>query len=239
MEKHKNTVGVYDAESLHPTNSVAGSASVDGSISQTPPGSRLYHVYHTMFRYDYNVTAADKTPLFHVYNSLFTPKKPDLTVHAGSDENGPAVAACKFLHFSRHFKVCIGNPDDVSSTQWEDLVCQNMWHNKFRWQMTINDGRRKSFVWKSTHSVGAGGEKPSVFNSNCWKLLDERSGRIVAVFTGKMASLKKSGQLQVDADYGQKFDLMVLVTVLALYEKQRRRNSSAAGGSGGGGGGGG
>ncbi|KAG2419783.1 hypothetical protein HFD88_004579 [Aspergillus terreus] len=241
MEKSNNASGVYDAESLQATNSIADADSVDGGLSNATSGSRLYQIYHSMFRYDYNVMTADKTPLFHVYNSTFTPKKPELTVHAGSDEKGPRVAACKFLHFSRHVKVCLGDPENVGSAQWEDLLCQNLRHNKYRWQMTVKSAggpERRSFLWKSTRSVGVGGEKPSVFNSNCWKLVEERSGRVAAVFTGTMTSIKKSGKLQVDADYGQEFDLMALVTVLALYEKQRRRSNSAGGGGGGGGGGG-
>ncbi|KAK1150025.1 hypothetical protein N8T08_003583 [Aspergillus melleus] len=204
--------------------------------------SRIYNIYHTVLHHHYDVTLADKTPLYHVENSLIRPKKPDLTVHAGN-ESGPVVAVCKFLHFSRHLKVGLGDPQNVSDVQWEDLVCQNYKLTKYRWQMTTGSPYeeviKRSFVWKRTHNVGVEDSKPSILSSRNFKLVNEQTGRIVAVFTSNnLKSFTKCGKLQISADYGREFELMVILTVLALYEKQRRRNNSGNGGGGGGGGGG-
>ncbi|KAF9886430.1 hypothetical protein FE257_011462 [Aspergillus nanangensis] len=242
MDTSKTSYGMHNASSLYPANSMIDSDSFDGALSKPTPDSRLYNIYNTVLRHDYNVTGADKTPIFHIHNSTIKPKKPDLTIHSGGDENGTVLAVCKFLHFSRHFKVCLGDPHDLNLAQWEDLVCQNMRRNKYRWQMTIPNvagPQRRSFVWKSTHHVGIGDDTPSIFNARCWKLVEEQTGQVVAVFLAKnLKSFTKSGKLQIDVNYGQDFDLMVLITVLALYEKQRRRSQNSAGGGGGGGGGG-
>ncbi|PLB49615.1 hypothetical protein P170DRAFT_357589 [Aspergillus steynii IBT 23096] len=234
LSKDSSTPG---AGSLHPSSSLDTSGTVPA-----PDGSRLYNIYHTVLHHHYDVTLADKTPLYHVENSLIRPKKPDLTVHGGMDESAPIVAVCKFLHFSRHLKVGLGDPQNISDVQWEDLVCMNYQLTKYRWQMTMRSPYgeviKRSFVWKRTHSVGVEDSKPSILSSRNYKLVNEQTDRIVAVFTSNsLKSFTKCGKLQIHADYGREFELMVILTVLALYEKQRRRNNSGNGGGGGGGGG--
>ncbi|KAE8146727.1 C6 zinc finger domain protein [Aspergillus avenaceus] len=216
---------------MEPSKSMRDSDPFEDGLSTVNDGSRLYHVYHTMWHYDYTVTAADKRPLYYVDNSSFTPKKPDLTFHAGPDKIGPVVGVCKFLHFSRHVKLGLGDPQIVNSVEWEDLICQSYMQNKYRWQMTvpgINGMERRSFIWKRTHSVAVEGSSATMFSSRNFKLVDEQTGQIVAVFTSNaFKSMKKSGKLQITPNYGQQFDLMVLLTGLSL--------SSGGGGGGGGG----
>ncbi|KAB8227438.1 uncharacterized protein BDW43DRAFT_304600 [Aspergillus alliaceus] len=187
-----------------------------------------------MFHHDYTVLSTDKTPLFYIDNSSFTPKKPDLTFHAGNDKNAPVVGVSKFLHFSRHMKLGLGDPQNINTVEWEDLVSQNLKHNKYRWQMTVrgvSGAERRAFMWKRTHSVAVEGSSASIWSSRNFKLVDEQTEQIVAIFTSSaFKSVKKSGKLQISSNYGQEFDLMVLITVLSLYEKQRRRENSRNGG---------
>lgn len=96
---------------------------------------------------------------------------------------------------------------------------------------------RRAFIWKSTHSVGVGDTKPSMFSWRNYKLVDEATDRLVAVFTNSLWGYTKSGKLEIYANYGQEFELMVIVTALALFERQRRRDHRSSGGGGGGGGG--
>ncbi|GAB1196158.1 hypothetical protein APSETT444_005425 [Aspergillus pseudonomiae] len=222
---------------------ISDQESFDGSLLNTSSNSRLFHVYHTIWHNDYTVTSDDKAPLFFVDNSSFTPKKPDLTFHAGADKKAPIVGVSKFLHFSRHIKVGLGDPQSINHVEWEDLVSQNIRCNKYRWQMTVrgaSGAERRSFMWKRTHSVAVQGSSATKWSSRNFKLVDEQTGQIVAIFTSTaFKSVKKSGKLQIDsANYGEEFDLMVLITGLSLYEKQRRRDNNHGGGGGGGGGGG-
>ncbi|KAE8398226.1 hypothetical protein BDV37DRAFT_263845 [Aspergillus pseudonomiae] len=221
---------------------ISDQESFDGSLLNTSSNSRLFHVYHTIWHNDYTVTSDDKAPLFFVDNSSFTPKKPDLTFHAGADKKAPIVGVSKFLHFSRHIKVGLGDPQSINHVEWEDLVSQNIRCNKYRWQMTVrgaSGAERRSFMWKRTHSVAVQGSSATKWSSRNFKLVDEQTGQIVAIFTSTaFKSVKKSGKLQIDsANYGEEFDLMVLITGLSLYEKQRRRDNNHGGGGGGGGGG--
>ncbi|RAL04330.1 uncharacterized protein BO80DRAFT_347568 [Aspergillus ibericus CBS 121593] len=205
-----------------------------------PNASHLYQISNTAFRHHYNVTTATGEQLYRVENSSLTPNKPDLTFHAGSDNNGPTVAVCKFLHFSRHLKVGLGDPRDVNSITYEDLLAQDHRHAKYRWQMTMqaaNGYERQSFLWTRTHNVGVQEDsKTNKFSNRNFKLVEEQTGRVVAVFTNSVWAFKDTGRLQVYVDYGRDFDLMALTTVLALYEKARRRRdaSAASGGAAGG-----
>lgn len=69
-----------------------------------------------------------------------------------------------------------------------------------------------------------------------FKLVEESTGQVVAVFNSEI-SFSKCGVLEVKADYGEAFDIMVVNSYVGLYERARRRNNRAAGGGGGGGGG--
>lgn len=206
---------------------------------------RLYHIYRKFFQHDYTVTAADKTPLYFGDNSTWTPKKPDLTIHEGTDNKAPVVAAVKFLKFSRHCKVGLGDPDDMNNAMWEDLIGEGYSHGKYNWQMLLDkDGapNRYSFVWKRTSSVGVGNTHPSKLTTDNFKLVDEQTGQVLAVYTtSNHKSVDKAGKIEVYPDYGRDFEIMTLATILTIVERHRRRKqnrrAATAGGGGGGGGG--
>lgn len=183
--------------------------------------SHTYHIYHTLFHHDYNIFV-DETQLLHVDNSTFTPKKPDLTFHAGADNNAPVVSVCKFQHFSRHMKIGLGDPKYPNDVAWEDLKSKSVMSLKYRMEVTVN-GARKSFIWKR-----------SMFGEDL-RLSDEETNDEVARFNSTFFSFTKSGRLEVQRSYGPGFDLMVLTTALGLAEKHRREESNAAGAAGGGG----
>ncbi|GKZ23745.1 hypothetical protein AbraIFM66951_009777 [Aspergillus brasiliensis] len=210
--------------------------SMDEKFPSEQSASHVYQIHNTLFRRHYNVTTAQGKQLYRVQNSSLTPKKPDLTFHVGSDETGPIVAVCKFLHFSRHLKVGLGDPSDVNGITYEDLLAQDHRHAKYRWQMTMQTARgpeRPSFLWTRTHSVGVKEDrKTSSWSSRNFKLVDEQTGKIVGVFTNAVWKCKETGRLLMFVDYGQEFDLMALITVLGLYEKASRRSDSAAASSG-------
>ncbi|EAW10923.1 uncharacterized protein ACLA_065570 [Aspergillus clavatus NRRL 1] len=244
MGRSKHTFDADDATLVDTSSTYQTSMAQSSALQHTiPPNqsspARLYHIYNSLWRHDYNVSTGDKAPLYHVNNSSLTPKKPDLTIHAGTSISAPVVAVCKFLHFSRHFKVGLGDPQSPNSVTWEDLVCLSFVHVRYRFQMTVDTGNgieRRPFVWKHTYSVGVGDTKPSLLTWRNFKLVDEATDQLIAVFTSNSWGYKKSGKLELHANFGQEFDLMVIITGLALYERQRRQRASSSGGGGGGGG---
>lgn len=208
--------------------------SVDAKLPSDDTITRRYKISNTAWRHHYNVKLADDQQIYRVRVSEFRPKKPDLTFHAGMDDSGPIVAVAKFQHFSRGIHIGLGDPQAPSEMVWEDLTGQSKSHSKYRWEMevpTSTGPRRQSFLWKRTHHVGLEGHTWTRLSNRNYKLVDEQSGNILAMFMTNVASYKESGMLQLHVDHGQQFDLMVLATVLSLYEKARRRrqNSSTTG----------
>lgn len=217
------------ANSARPGSQSSAELSTYSDIPPTTSSSRLFHVYHRRRKNDFAISTAEKAPVAYVRCSSFTPGKPDLTYHAGETEDAPIAAVCKFIHFSRHCKVGLGDSDDPNIA-WEDLIRHKL-TTHYRFENTVNNGERRAFVWKRTNTVGIGDEKPSKLSSRNFKLQDEQTGELVAVYLNNgTKSWKKSGKFQINVDYGPVFDTMVFITGLSLLEKERRRARSQEGG---------
>ncbi|OJJ41203.1 hypothetical protein ASPWEDRAFT_34701 [Aspergillus wentii DTO 134E9] len=139
-------------------------------------------------------------------------------------------------------KIGLGDPDDPNAMIWEEMTKQTWDHSNYRWEMTIHPPsghpERRSFLWKRTHSVGVEESMPAKLSQRNFKLVDERTGELLAVYANNGAkSWKKAGKLQINKDFGRDWDTMVLLTGLSLLEKERRRSRNSSGGGGGGGGG--
>lgn len=221
------------------SSSRAGSVASDPPIETSGP-SRSYDVSKPLFHRHYDINSADGTPLFYADISLFTRNKPDLTLHAGASSQARIVAVSQFLKFSGDYKLGLGDPDNMSSVQWEDMTKETILSSRYRFEMAVPyepsqaPGARRSFLWKRTRSVGVDGSAPSKWTTQNYKLLDERSEQVLAVFSGTNIP-GKCGKIQIRVEYGEEFDRMVLISCLSLYEKARRRNHNAAAGGGGGG----
>lgn len=187
--------------------------------------SAQYSITHSLWRHDYEVAG---THVFHVDNSAFQPGKPDLTFHAGRDTNAPIAGVCKFRHFSSDTEIGLGNPSLPTGMSWERLSSKGFKKVQYAFCMSLADRPPQTFTWKKTHSLGKGG-------SSNLKLVEEQTQNVVAVFSSGGSFSKRTGQLDIYADYGERFHLMVLITGLALREKLRRKSNAAAGAASGGG----
>lgn len=223
-----------------PSSSRTGSTASAPPVEDTGP-SRVFQITKRLMQRHYDISSSDDKPLFYGDISLFTPNKPDLTLHVGASSQGPVVAVSNFLKFSGSYKLGIGNPDDMSNVQWEDMTKELLHKPKYRLEMTVQHGadqtpgERRKFLWKRTRSVGVEDSAPSRWSIRNYKMVDEQTGQIMAVFSGGRRP-GRGGKIQIRVEYGQDFDHMVLISCLSLYEKaRRRRNRGAAGGGGGGG----
>lgn len=186
--------------------------------------SRIYHIYRPAFRRHYDIKSSTDEPLYYANMSSFPQNKPELTLHAGPDKTAPIIAASKFLKLSADFKLALGDPEDLKTTQWEDLVRESSTHSRYRFEMTIPDaqgngyGERRGFLWKRTHSVKVENTQPFPLDMRSLKMVDEKTGQVVAVFS-RERPLTKCGQLQIRAEYGEDFDTMVLISGLSVFEK--------------------
>jgi len=190
----------------------------------------------------YDVASRDgQEHLFYIDVSCsFSRSQPDLTVHAGPNTAAPVVAVAHMPKLSGPFKIGVGDPvSHPNAVRWEDMMREGFAGTEHRWAVTLapelnralgggNGGaRRKNLVWKRTSSVAADGMRISSLAPRNFKLVDVETGEVLAVFTSERGH-SACGVLQVNTHWGPDFDLMVLTTCVATYEKARRRSSGAA-----------
>jgi hypothetical protein len=186
-------------------------------------------VYHTVSHLCLRVLDVNDVPLYYVDNSFWTSKKPDVTLHAGSDKTGPILGVSKYTAFSSDVKVGVGDPnvDNGSNMIWEDVIKKSkIKHNRYDWSMTLpGTYERCTFIWKRTHHFGLENEhRTAKWALTNFKLIDGQTGEIVANFANNgIKQWKKMGKVVIRAEYGAQWELMVLLTALAIVEKARRR----------------
>ncbi|CAL5869259.1 uncharacterized protein PFLUO_LOCUS3487 [Penicillium psychrofluorescens] len=192
-----------------------------------------YNITHTFWKHSYEVSGPNSNQaLFYVENSHWTPGKPTLSFHEGH-ENGPIKGVARLAKMSHSIDCGLGDPSDPAARiAYETMT--NIGFMKTRYMFKVDRGHGpETFLWKKTHTHGTG-------LANNYKMVNDASQKVVAVFSSATNpfSPSKAGRLDIYVDYGERFNLMTLITGIALHEKQRRARA-AAGASGGGGGGGG
>lgn len=176
--------------------------------------SAQYFITHSTFRHNYQVNG----PQLFFVDSTSRIGQPDLTFHTGS-ENGPIAGACQFHRLSSDTEIGLTDPRHPGSMAWQRMSRQGVWSDTYHFHMGFVDQRPRSFTWKSTRSMGSG-----------WggdlKLVDDATQHVVAIFSTAGLSMSKTGQLDIYANYGERFQLKVLMSALAIHEKKRRASKS-------------
>ncbi|KAJ3490470.1 hypothetical protein NLG97_g5769 [Lecanicillium saksenae] len=193
---------------------------------------KRYVVTKPAFKAHYVVATPDGEAVYFVaIKTKIKPSKPRLTFHVGASKEAPVVAVLHFQVPNVIMKVGLGDPAaDTGAVEWEDLSCLNkVTHAKYTWSMTIPDAdgapQRRQFTWTRTRNRGIEGVKPTRGTNRHWKLAEDGSDEIVALFTGQ-AKIGHCGTLAMCEDMGEKFHRMALVTLMGLYDRAR----SAGGG---------
>lgn len=185
--------------------------------SSSPPEAvrRTYGVFNTGTRINFRVhDGGSQGPvLYYINNSTFTPGTPDVQVRLGDDKNGQIVAFGKFHNLSGHVTMGLGSPDSRGIVYEELTKVSRLTHSEYVFE-SDQMGRRCKYIWRRT--IGKG------LSAN-YACVDAGSGRLMAYFakTG-MKSAKKVGRLCVTADTSEGFNLMLLVSWLAIREKENR-----------------
>ncbi|EFE43679.1 hypothetical protein TRV_01539 [Trichophyton verrucosum HKI 0517] len=189
------------------------STSTSSPLTSLPssPSSRIFHIYNS-FPVHYKISDPQKRPLYHVDNSYFTPGTPDLSLYRGEDKKGHLAAVCKFVLFSTCSKIGLMPKPQKS---YRDRLNNDIFE----------------IGHKRTHSMGVESSKPSKLSACNYKLVDEESGKIMAVIANNgLKSMNKKGKIELfdTAEYvfaGEQLDIMILMTGIALLEKERRRRA--------------
>ena len=170
------------------------------------------------------LSSVDKTPLYFVCSSVFRPGIPDVTMFAGSDKNGAVIGVCNYSAFSTSITVGHGDPANPNNVEWEEVSKTSRDHSVYKFSIWSREEQRKKYLWKRTHDPNVKGTESSKLNMRSWKLEDDATGQIVAVFAANgIKSWKKAGRFRLLATEGKDWEEWIFLTYLGLYEKARRR----------------
>ena len=171
------------------------------------------------------LSSRDKAPLYFIRGSLFRPGMPDVTMFAGKDKHGAVVGVCRYAAFSTSINVGRGDPAQPNNMEWEEVVKASRDHSSYKFSVWSRTRERKTYSWKRTRDPSIKGTKSSQIDRRSWKLEDDATGQVVAVFAanGIKTSWTKVGKFRLLANEGKEWEEWVLLTCLGLYEKSRRR----------------
>ncbi|KAJ5895141.1 hypothetical protein N7495_006832 [Penicillium taxi] len=170
-----------------------------------------YFITHSRWGHDYDI-AVGNTSAYHVVNSQMIPGKPDLTFYSGSNKASPIIGVCRYRHFSSDMEIGLGDPNNPHTVNWEQLNRKGVVKTRYSFRVNLGSRSPRTFTWKE--STGQG-------HTN-FKLVDERTNQVVALFSSGNTFSTEDGQLDILVEYSPRFSLLVLLTFLGLYEKMRR-----------------
>lgn len=185
-----------------------------------------YHITHTPWRHNYDVKTPDGQQLYHAFNAQWAIGKPALKLYAGSDDNGLVVGAVTNLQFSSKCEVCLGDPsqEDIA---WQVMRNTGVTSIQYVSQIDLGDGTVVRFTWKEKQSKGISG----IVRGETYEMVNNETEEVLAVFSAgsSFTMKKKTAHFDIYANYGKDFNLMALLTILAVREKQRRRTQNMGG----------
>ncbi|KAI9148945.1 hypothetical protein HJFPF1_10989 [Paramyrothecium foliicola] len=189
---------------------------------------RIFEIVKPALKRHYEINLSGGSPLITVGVSNFTPGVPELTFHDGPDaKNSPVFGFCDMHKTTSDIDIGLIDPQMPQKEWRETLSKESFMGGEYKFSMTMPGGRRQTFTWDRTHSVGVGGHTVNPLSTRNFMLLDEQ-GATLAVFTSASIGLSTCGELEIKADMGRHFDQMVIMTCLAIYDKAARRKKGAA-----------
>lgn len=194
---------------IHPMATTVSLETTATTPTPTPtPGqeakSTFYHI-HRLRLGDYEIYR-DDTIYTAFYVETRRVRQPDLIVHRGND-TGQEVARCRYPESGRHYEIgTFRDPNNKWSLVWHTMTLDCRFAAKVPVSGMTGSATRH-FIWKRASNL---------------MLLDEETGLVAAVAHDITFASKKCGVLEIRAPYGHGFNPLVLITFLAMYEKQRR-----------------
>jgi hypothetical protein len=170
------------------------------------------------------VVSTEDLPLYFVRSSALKSSVPDVTVFAGSDNTGAVVGVCQYVALSSNVIVGRGDPAEPNNVIWETLVKSSRDHSRYKVTIGHWTEPRQAYTWKRTHDTNLLGRKLLKLNQRSWKLIDDETESVVAVFAAHgVRSWRNTGEMRFLEYQGKEWEEWVLLTYFGIYEKAGRR----------------
>ncbi|KAE9380817.1 hypothetical protein N431DRAFT_433056 [Stipitochalara longipes BDJ] len=168
-----------------------------------------------------HIASKDGRQQFYIDTSLYSPSKKDITIHAGKDSKGKVLGDVDLKNFSGHYTVELGDPH-VEPVRLEELDRVKGWSSRHQFEFEFAGRERDVFMWRHR------GRDLSENRDDLELVLEdeerEEEDEVLAVYEAKGGEhgWKSKGRLLVKEGGGEKWELMVILTVLALIVSKRR-----------------
>lgn len=192
----------------------------------SPTASHTYEIWNT--HTGLNVTYGEHQ-IYYIgrYKQRDTP---DLIIYGGYDQHGPQLALAEYIPYDKDFNIYLGGLKHPGKADWDTVRSASdgrMFHSpyyRFEAYSTPTDTEQRvkqRLHWKKTHESKLGASR---FSTRDFKLIDESSDDIIAVYTEH--NLGSPGHLKGKIEYRRKMDenveIAALAVLMALLEKMRR-----------------
>jgi len=158
---------------------------------------------------------------YFIETSLYTPSKADITLHAGHDSRGKVLGDVDLKNFSGHYTIELGDPS-ADAVVMEELDRVKGWSSRHQFHFTFGKRKRQTFVWRHK------GERLNENRDDLELALEDEDGEeedeILAQYekNGGAHTWKSKGRLILREGGGEQWELMVILTVMALIVSKRR-----------------
>jgi hypothetical protein len=160
---------------------------------------------------------------------------PDVILHRGSERTCPVVGQATFESSDKDFIISVG--EHAASSTGHQEIARCIGNNKLfghdGYQFTVPAGTQAreggsastSLVWKHTHDSHLGS---SMWRSKDFKLIDERTDEVMAVYNNLSETDDEMGKLQWKVACSTGEEMRALIVLMAMFERIRRSKKQAS-----------
>jgi hypothetical protein len=166
----------------------------------------------------------DQPSHFYIETSVYLPSsKKDIIIHAGKDAKGKVLGDVDLKNFSGHYTIELGDPkSDRDEVILEELDRVKGWSSKHEFSFTFGQRERQTFVWRHR------GQVLSENREDLELVIEdperEEDDEVFAQYerNGGEHGWKSKGHLLLKQGGGEQWELMVILTVMALIVSKNR-----------------
>lgn len=217
------------------SHSERGSSVGDQTLSDPPEGMvEIFQFFTECFSRTYEIRRADKTTVVYTVRRRLNPlsSAPHMEIFKTSSSEiagpGELLATVRFHTFSRETNIDFPKSPGLNT----HLIREGVFTRAHRVLLATSDSpggpvEKRGFIWKGSHQQSS--------TDGSLKLVDIR-GAVCARFRNlEHKSMNRLGRLEVQECNNDTLLDQIVVTCVAMLERERRKGSGAGGGGGGGG----
>ncbi|KAI6894676.1 hypothetical protein KC318_g6436 [Hortaea werneckii] len=241
LDKPPTYSSTADLPARPPTTTSDDNVDYPGSPNDSSCENRTYEIYATPnggLNIIYNGNQLYYIGRYHQLDF------PDIIVYGGYDASGPQLAQGEFTKFQKDFSIYVGSQRHPRGGEEWDVVRQaseggrlfSFIRDSPFWRFETlcsrrgedeSEGKvdRRKLFWMRTHESHLGASR---FSSRHFKLVDESSEAVVAVYTqcGVGLAGQKAGEISWRMQLGERAEIAALMVISMILLKMARAKSA-------------